>query len=101
MTRYVIGADVALRLARAQAVVPAEHPLVAPALIRSQLNTILFQAVQRGELTTRGARRQFDHVLALVASYDEPPDPRPAGDFHRLFTAPSSSRGHPCCADDA
>jgi predicted nucleic acid-binding protein len=65
MTRYVIGPDVALRLAREQAVVPAEHPLVAPALIRSQLNTLLFQAVQRGELTTREARRQFDHVLAL------------------------------------
>src|SRR6478609_8275210 len=65
MTRYVIGPDVALRLAREQAVVPAEHSLVAPALIRSQLNTLLFQAVQRGELTTREARRQFDHVLAL------------------------------------
>jgi predicted nucleic acid-binding protein len=65
MTRYVIGPDVALRLAREQAVVPAEHPPVAPALIRSQLNTLLFWAVKRGELTTREARHQFDHVLAL------------------------------------
>jgi predicted nucleic acid-binding protein len=65
MTRYVIGPDVALRLAREHAVVPAEHALVAPALIRSQLNTLLFQAMKRGELTTREARHQIDYVLAL------------------------------------
>jgi predicted nucleic acid-binding protein len=62
MTRYVIGPDVALRLAQERAVISAEHQLVAPALIRSQMNTLLFQAVQRGELTKREARQRLDYT---------------------------------------
>lgn len=41
MTRYVIGPDVALRLAQEQAVISAGHQLVAPALIRSQINKLI------------------------------------------------------------
>ena len=37
MTRFVIGPDVALYLAQSQAVVPAQHQLLAPTLIRSQV----------------------------------------------------------------
>jgi len=37
MTRFVIGPDVALRLAREKVVVPSEHELLAPTLMRSQL----------------------------------------------------------------
>ena len=65
MTRYVIGPDVALRLARDRAVVRDEHQFVAPALIRSQLVSLLFQAVARGELTKKEAERQLDHVRGL------------------------------------
>jgi hypothetical protein len=35
MTRFVICPDVALHLAQSQAVVPAQHQLLAPTLIRS------------------------------------------------------------------
>jgi hypothetical protein len=57
VTRYVIGPDVALRLARDQAVVRGEHQLLAPAVLRSQLLSLLYQAVHRGEMTKKVADR--------------------------------------------
>ena len=65
MTRYVIGADVALRLAQDEAVVAAEHQLLAPTLIRSQLLSLLYQAVRSGELAGSDADRQLNYVRAL------------------------------------
>ena len=46
MTRYVIGPDVAIHLARGEAVIPGEHRVLAPALLRSQILSLLYQAVQ-------------------------------------------------------
>jgi hypothetical protein len=37
MTRYVIGPDVAIRLAHDQAVIRGGHQILAPALLRSQV----------------------------------------------------------------
>lgn len=65
MTRYVIGPDVALRLAQEQTVIGDGHQLVAPTLLRSQLLSLLYQAVHRGELTKKDAERQLDHVRGL------------------------------------
>lgn len=65
MARYVIDPDVALALARDRTAVPAEHQLLAPTLIRSQLLSRLYQAVQRGDLAKREAADQLDHVRAL------------------------------------
>lgn len=65
MTRYVIGPDVAVALARSGAVVRAEHQLLAPALLRSQVLTLLYAAVQRGELTRREAEGLLTHVRGL------------------------------------
>ncbi len=65
MTRYVIGPDVALHLARHKVVVAGEHQLLAPTLLRSQLLSLLYQAVQRGELSGQDAGRQLDYVRAL------------------------------------
>lgn len=65
MTRFVIGADVALHLAGLEATVPTEHRLLAPTLIRSQVLAELHARVQRGELDRRTAERQLDHVRAL------------------------------------
>ena len=62
MTRYVIGPDVALRLAQERTQVAAEHQLVAPTLLRSQLLSLLFQAVHRGEMTKREADGHLDVV---------------------------------------
>ena len=65
MTRFVIGADVALHLAQTKAVVPTEHQLLAPTLIRSQVLAELYVRVQRGELDRKTAERQLDHLRAL------------------------------------
>lgn len=65
MTRFVIGPDVALRLAQLQAVVPAEHQLLAPTLMRSQVLAQLYILVRRGELDRKAAERQLDHLRGL------------------------------------
>jgi predicted nucleic acid-binding protein len=65
VTRYVIGPDVALRLARDEAVIRAEHQLLAPAVLRSQLLSLLYQAVRRDEMTKQDARRRLDYVRGL------------------------------------
>ncbi len=65
MTRYVIGPDVALQLAREEAVVRGDHQILAPTLLRSQLLSLLYQAVSRGEMTKKDAGRQLDYVRAL------------------------------------
>lgn len=65
MTRFVIGPDVALRLAEQEAPVSGAHELLAPTLIRSQLLNALFQAVRRGDLTTEDAGRRMDFVRGL------------------------------------
>ena len=65
MTRYVIGPDVALRLAGERAVVRDEHQLLAPTLIRSQLLSLLHQAVGRGEMTKREAEQRLTYVREL------------------------------------
>ncbi|MFL6139208.1 MAG: type II toxin-antitoxin system VapC family toxin [Frankiaceae bacterium] len=65
MTRYVIGPDVAMRLAAGRARVRDEHQLVAPTLLRSQLLSLLYRAVSRGELTKKEAEERLDHVRGL------------------------------------
>ncbi len=65
MTRYVIRPDVAIRLAREDAVVRDEHELLAPTLLRSHVLSLLFQAVQRGELTQPEAENALGYVRRL------------------------------------
>ena len=66
MTRYVIGPDVAIRLARDhQAVIRGGHQILAPALLRSQVLSLLYQAVRRGEMTRKEAERHLEYVRAL------------------------------------
>jgi len=65
VTRYVIGPDVADRLARDRAVIRPDHRLLAPTLLRSQLVDRLYQAVGRGEMTRQEAEQRLDYVRAL------------------------------------
>ena len=65
MTRYVIGPDVAVRLAQDEAVIRREHQIVAPALLRSQLLSLLYQAVHRGEMTKKVADQRLSYVRGL------------------------------------
>jgi predicted nucleic acid-binding protein len=65
MTRYVIGPDVAIRLAHERAVVPDEHRLLAPTLLRSHVLSSLYRSVQRGELTRKEADAHLNHIRGL------------------------------------
>jgi len=65
MARYVIRPDVAIRLARDDAVIRDEHELLAPTLLRSQVLSLLHQAVQRGELTLQEAENTLGYVRGL------------------------------------
>ena len=65
MTRYVIGPDVAIQLAGDEAVVPDGHHMLAPALLRSQLLSLLYQAVHRGEMTKEDADRRLFYVQGM------------------------------------
>jgi hypothetical protein len=49
----VIGPDVAIRLAHDQAVIGAGHQILAPTLLRSQVLSLLYPAVQPGEITAK------------------------------------------------
>jgi predicted nucleic acid-binding protein len=65
MTKYVIGPDTALRLARDEAVIADGHQLLAPTLLRSHVLSLLYRAVRRGEMSKKDADRQLDYVRAL------------------------------------
>ncbi len=54
-----------MHLAGHEAVIRAEHQLLAPTLLRSQLLSLLYQAANRGEITAKEAERQLDYVRRL------------------------------------
>ena len=65
MTRFVIEPQVAIALAASSAVVPAQHRLLAPTLLRSQVLDLLFKQVQAGLLERKEAGRRLDYLRAL------------------------------------
>src|SRR5918992_1711748 len=65
VTKYVIGPEVAHRLAHDEVVTPDEHQLLAPTLLRSQVLSLLYRAVRHGELTKKDGERQLNYVRAL------------------------------------
>lgn len=65
LAKFVIGPDVALRLAREQIVVAGEHQLLAPTLMGSQLLALLFRAVHDSEMDRRIADGHLDFVRGL------------------------------------
>lgn len=62
MTRFVVDPSAVLHLAAESAQVAPEHELLAPTLLRSQVLSLLHEAVQRGDLADDVARER----LALV-----------------------------------
>ena len=65
MSRYVIRPDVAIALARDEAVIREEHELLAPTLLRSQVLSLLYRAVRDGELTQQEAENAIGYVRRL------------------------------------
>lgn len=65
MTRFVVGPEVALMLAERRAKVPAQHRLLAPTLLRSQVLAQLFGEVKRGQLQRKEADARLDYLRGL------------------------------------
>ncbi|MCU1513966.1 MAG: hypothetical protein JWO10_1056 [Microbacteriaceae bacterium] len=65
MTRFAIDAPIALRLIRGNEVVSAEHQLVAPASIRSQVMSSLYREVREGMLDEKAGRQQLNGLAEL------------------------------------
>lgn len=65
MTRFVITADVALRLAQDETRIPDEHQLLAPTVLRSQTLSILHASVMRGETSEEEAQALLTRLAKL------------------------------------
>lgn len=65
MTTFVIDAPVAISLAANGAVVPPEHSLAAPTLLRSQVLALVYESVRRGDIDERAGRKVLDQIRGL------------------------------------
>jgi predicted nucleic acid-binding protein len=65
MTRFAIDALTAVRLARESITVSDEHRLVAPKLLHSDVLSIVYRAVRRGELGEVEARAILGRVTTM------------------------------------
>ena len=62
MTRFVVDCGVVLHLAQQGYEVPAEHELLAPTLLRSQVLSALHEAVHRGEISPDVGRDRLAYI---------------------------------------
>jgi predicted nucleic acid-binding protein len=60
--RFVVDVGAVLELASAGTEISAEHEILAPTLLRSQVLSALHEAVQRGELPAEVARDRLDLI---------------------------------------
>jgi predicted nucleic acid-binding protein len=65
MAKYVIYPEVALRLAAEDVALPADHRLLAPTLLRSQLLSQLYRLVRENKMTKEEAEQHLDYVRGL------------------------------------
>ncbi|WP_231644176.1 type II toxin-antitoxin system VapC family toxin [Mycolicibacterium baixiangningiae] len=65
VTIFVIDAPVAIDLALNGAVIPSEHNLTAPTLLRSQVLALVYASVRRGEFDERAGRKVLDNIRGL------------------------------------
>ena len=65
MTRFVVDCGVVLHLASEGIQVAPEHELLAPTLLRSQMLSVLHEAVYRGELQRDVALQRLARIRAI------------------------------------
>ena len=65
MTRFVVDCGVVLHLASKGIQVSAEHELLAPTLLRSQMLSVLHEAVYRGEIPLEVALDRLTRIRAI------------------------------------
>ena len=65
MARFVVDAGAAIRIVGEELEVGAEHELLAPTLLRSQVLALLHESVHRGELAADAARGRLAGIRQL------------------------------------
>lgn len=65
MSTFVIDAPLAIDLVTRSAVIPPEHSLTAPTLLRSQALALVYDAVRRGRIDERTGREVLDGIRGL------------------------------------
>lgn len=65
MTRYVIDPGTTLRLLRDERLASAQHKLVAPARLRSDVLSALYEQVRQGALDESTGRRELESFAEL------------------------------------
>ena len=69
MTRFVVDAGAVLRIIEDEVVVADDHKLLAPTLLRSQVLSMLFEAVQRGELDAATGLQRLERIGRMSIRY--------------------------------
>jgi predicted nucleic acid-binding protein len=65
MSRFVVDAGTVIELAGIGREIPVAHQLLAPTLLRSQVLSVLHEAVQRGEMPAAVARERLASINKL------------------------------------
>lgn len=63
--RYAVDAATALRIVREDVTIGERHALVGPAVLRSDVLEMIYEAVRAGELDERAAKAELDALAAL------------------------------------
>jgi predicted nucleic acid-binding protein len=69
VTRFVVDCETLLRIAAGEIEVAAEHKLVAPALVRSQALSALYQAARRGEIPAAEGIERVTRINSLKVRF--------------------------------
>lgn len=65
MSTFVIDAPVAIQLATDEAVIPPQHSLTAPTLLRSQVLALVYETLRCKEIDERSGRKLLDDIRGL------------------------------------
>ena len=69
MTRFVVDCGTLLRIAAGEVEVAAGHKLVAPALVRSQALSALYEAARRGEISAAEGVERVTRINSLKVRF--------------------------------
>src|SRR6266571_5174202 len=69
MTRFVVDCETLLGIAAGEIEVDAEHQLVAPALVRSQALSALYEAARRGEISAADGIERVTRINSLKVRF--------------------------------
>jgi predicted nucleic acid-binding protein len=69
LARFVVDSETLLRIASGEIEVSPEHQLVAPTLVRSQALAALYDAAQRGEISTTEGLERVTRINSLKVRF--------------------------------